>query len=39
MLEKIHAADPDGQKLRILPKFEEFWSAFDGEIIDEVQKY
>lgn len=36
MLDKIHALDPDGQKLRILPKFEEFWTAFDGEVIDEV---
>ena len=39
MLEKIHSKDEDGQKLRKLASFEQFWSTLDGDIEDKLQSY
>ena len=39
MLDKILADDPDGQKLKILSQFDQFWQTFEAEVNEKIEGY
>ena len=39
MLDKLHARDLDGQKLRKLQQYENFWSTFEADVNEKVEGY
>jgi hypothetical protein len=39
MLDKLHARDIDGQKLRKLQQFENFWSTFEADVNEKAEGY
>lgn len=39
MLDKIHAEDADGKKLKRMSQFDQHWQTFEGEVIEKVETY